>query len=666
MSHRHTSLRHNGGSKPKRTDAPPPSGRAVNRINGDDETWSHEHSAIEYQIQGWGAPYFAIGPKGHVVVTPSGQAGPSIDLFELALDLKARGLVLPMLFRFSDIVGHRIARISKSFERAINEYEYPGTYRGVFPVKVNQQRHVVEEVVRSGLDYSFGLEAGSKPELLIALSLTLPPDALIICNGYKDTKYIETALLAQRLNKTVVIVLERLEEVDIVLDASERLGIVPVLGVRAKLTTKGVGRWARSAGDRAKFGLTTAEIVQLVDRLGQHDMLHTLQMLHFHIGSQISSIIPIKNALQEASNIYVELAKMGCAMGYMDVGGGLAIDYDGSKTDFHASKNYDLQEYAYDVVGSIQEACNKADVAVPTLVSESGRAVAAHHAVLVFEVVGKNEVRFGEPSAPAPEAHRLLQELYETYQGIMPKNVQESFHDASQAKEESQSLFRYGYLTLRERAQAERLYWHCCEKIHNTLGRVKFIPEELQDLNRTLSAIYYCNFSIFQSAPDIWAINQLFPIMPIHRLDERPSVSATLADLTCDSDGQIENFIDLEDVKDTLNVHPIRQGEPYLMGMFLNGAYQEILGDLHNLFGDTNAAHVKLEGDGYRVEHVVKGDSVTEVLRYVEYDPEHMVEAVRRQAEGAVSERRLTNEQMRMLLDHYEASLRSYTYLTED
>jgi arginine decarboxylase len=305
-------------------------------------------------------------------------------------------------------------------------------------------------------------------------------------------------------------------------------------------------------------------------------------------------------------------------------------------------------------------------VPVPTLVSESGRAVAAQHAVLVFEVVGKNEVRFGEPTKPAADSHRLLTELYEVYQGIMPKNVQESFHDASQAKEESQSLFRYGYMTLRERAQADRLYWHCCEKIHETLGRVKFIPEELQDLDRTLSAIYYCNFSLFQSAPDIWAIDQLFPIMPIHRLEERPTVSATLADLTCDSDGQIENFIDVEDVKNTLNVHPLAEGEPYLMGMFLNGAYQEILGDMHNLFGDTNAAHVKLEGDSYRIDHVVRGDSVTEVLRYVEYDPAQMVEAVRRQAENAVFERRLTNEQMRKLLDHYEASLRSYTYLTED
>lgn len=630
------------------------------------DSWTVEDALELYQVPKWGQGYFEVNAAGHVVVRPYATPDAEIDLFELVQGLRERDLTTPVVVRFSEILRHRLTKLHEAFARAIEENEYRNRYCAVFPIKVNQQRLVVEEVYRYGAEFNFGLEAGSKPELLIALSVTLPQDSLIICNGYKDTKYIETALLAQRMNKTVIIVLERIEEVDTVLDASQRLGIVPLLGVRAKLTSKGVGRWARSAGDRAKFGLTTAEIVQLVDRLAQHQMLHTLQMLHFHIGSQISSIIPIKNAMQEASNIYVELAKMGCAMGYMDVGGGLAIDYDGSKTDFHASKNYDLQEYAYDIVASIQDACRKASVPVPTLVSESGRAVAAQHAVLVFEVVGKNEVRFGEPSKPPADSHRLLLELYETYQGIMPKNVQESYHDASQAKEESISLFRYGYMTLRERAQAERLYWHCCEKIANTLQRVKFIPEELQDLDRTLSAIYYCNFSIFQSAPDIWAIDQLFPIMPIHRLEERPTVSATLADLTCDSDGQIENFIDVEDVKNTLNVHPLTEGEPYLMGMFLNGAYQEILGDMHNLFGDTNAAHVKLDGDGYRIDHVVRGDSVTEVLRYVEYDPAQMVESVRRQAEIAVSERRLTNEQMRTLLDHYEASLRSYTYLTED
>ncbi len=628
--------------------------------------WTVAKALLQYQIPGWGAPYFDVNEAGQVEVHPDPDRDAAINLFDLTEELKTRGLDLPLLIRFSDVVAHRIRRINECFGRAIAEYEYPGSYRGVYPVKVNQQRHLVEEVVEFGAPWGFGLEAGSKPELLIALAVMQDAGGLIICNGYKDLKYIETALVAQKFDKNVIVVLERLEELEHVFAAQEKLGIRPMLGVRAKLTAKGVGRWAGSAGDRAKFGLTTAEIVELVDKLAERDMLDCLQLLHFHIGSQISSIIPIKNAMQEASNIYVELAKMGCRMGYLDIGGGLAIDYDGSKTDFHASKNYTLQEYASDVVAHIQAACNKAEVPVPTLVSESGRAIAAHHSVLVFEVVGKNEVRFGEPREPNTEAHRLLHELYETYLGVAPKNVQESFHDASQAKEEAQSLFKYGYMTLRERAQAERLYWHVCEKIQDTLRRVKFVPEELYGLERTMSAIYYCNFSLFQSAPDIWAIDQLFPIIPIHRLDEEPEVTATLADLTCDSDGMIDHFIDVEDVRRTLDVHPLRPGEPYYMGMFLAGAYQEILGDLHNLFGDTNAVHVRLNDGGYQIRHVIKGDSVSEVLRYVQYVPENMIEAVRHQAERAVISGKLTNAQMRTLMQHYEQALRSYTYLTDD
>ena len=635
-------------------------------MNQRNPTWSPDKSAQVYQIAGWGSDYFSVNEAGHVVVRPDPRQDLTVDLYELVGDLTVRGLDLPVLIRFSDIVADRIRRINECFRRAIGEYEYGGTYRGVFPVKVNQQRHLVEEVVEAGRPWQFGLEAGSKPELLIALSAMHDAGGLIICNGYKDIKYIETALVAQKFDKTVIIVLERIEELELVLKASERLGISPLLGVRAKLTAKGVGRWADSAGDRAKFGLTTAEIVHVVDRLGEKNMLESLQLLHFHIGSQISSIIPIKNAMQEASNIYVEMAKMGAKMGYIDVGGGLAIDYDGSKTDFHASRNYTMHEYAADVVGHIQAACTKASVSPPTIVSESGRAIAAHHSALVFEVVGVNEVRFGEPQEPARDGQRLLRELYDTYQGIVPKNVQESWHDASQAKEEAQSLFKFGYLSLRERAQAERLYWHCCEKLQITLRRMKTVPEELQDLERTLSAIYYCNFSIFQSAPDIWAIDQLFPIMPIHRLDEQPTVSARLADLTCDSDGMIDHFIDVEDEKQTLDLHPYDPNSPYYLGMFLNGAYQEILGDMHNLFGDTNAVHVKLTETGYQVRHVVKGDSVSEVLRYVGYNPETMVEAVRHQAERAVLGGKLTNQQVKTLMQHYEESLRGYTYLTGD
>lgn len=637
----------------------------MNEMIENGEVWTAQKSAQLYQIQGWGLPYFSVTDEGTVQVAPDPTRERNINLYELVQHLEARGLDLPLLIRFSDIVEHRIKRINEAFERAIVEYEYQGIYRGVFPVKVNQQRHLIEDVVEYGRRWLFGLEAGSKPELLIALAAMQEVGGLIICNGYKDLHYIETALVAQKFDKTVIVVLERIEELDHVFRATEKLGIRPLLGVRSKLSAKGVGRWANSAGDRAKFGLTMTEIVELVDRLAAKDMLDCLQLLHFHIGSQISSIIPIKNAIQEAANIYTELAKMGCKMGFLDVGGGLAIDYDGSKTDFHASKNYTLDEYAADVIAHVQAACNKANVPCPTVVSESGRAVAAHHSILVFEVVGVNEVRFGDPVEPKAEAHRLIKDLYETYKGISAKNVQESWHDATQAKEEAQNLFKYGYLSLRERAQAERLFWNCCEKIQGRVKRLKFVPEELWDLERTMSSIYYCNFSLFQSAPDIWAIDQLFPIMPIHRLDEQPQVTARLADLTCDSDGMIDRFIDVEEDKQVLEVHDYRPDEPYFMGMFLNGAYQEILGDLHNLFGDTNAVHVRLTDEGYEVRHVVKGDSIADVLRYVEYQPEVMVEAVRKQAERAVQSGRLTNEQMRTLMQHYEQALRSYTYLTD-
>lgn len=629
-----------------------------------DEPWTTERSAARYQIAGWGQPYFGVGTNGHLVVTPDPDQETEIDLHELCTELRDRGIEMPILIRFSDIVRHRIGRLNGAFRAAIEEYKYEGSYKGVFPVKVNQQHHLIEDIVEFGEEFDYGLEAGSKPELLIALS-AMRRSGLVICNGYKDRAYIETALLAQQLDKKVIVVLERLEEVDLAIEASKKLGIRPLLGVRAKLSSKGVGRWAKSAGDRAKFGLSVAEMVELVERLQSADMLDTLQLLHFHIGSQISSIIPIKSALQEASNIYTELCKMGCAMGYVDVGGGLAVDYDGSKTDFHASKNYRLQEYAYDVVDALKTACEKANVPVPTIVSESGRAVAAHHAVLVFEVVGKNDVRYGAPIAPEPSANRVLHQLYDTYQNVVPKNVQESYHDATQAKEEAQSLFKYGYLGLREHAQAERLYWHCCDKIQMMLKRLKYVPEELLNLEAALAAIYYCNFSVFQSAPDIWAIDQLFPIMPIHRLEEEPLITCTLADLTCDSDGVVDKFIDLEDEADTLDVHPLKEGEPYYLGMFLTGAYQEILGDLHNLFGDTNAAHVRLSEDGYDIVHVVKGDSVTEVLQYVQYNPEDMVENVRRQAERSVRAGRMNNGQVRLLIGHYEESLRGYTYLTD-
>ena len=631
-----------------------------------DSPWSVSKSAELYQIRGWGEPYYLAGEGGQVEVRPNPKMDRTINLFELAKDMRARGLELPLLIRFSDILADRITRLNECFAKAIAEYNYQGVYRGVYPVKVNQQRHLVEEVVEFGKPWQFGLEAGSKPELLIALSAMQDTGGLILCNGYKDYKYIETAVLAQRFGKTVIVTLERIEELDIVLKVSEATGLRPLIGVRAKLTAKGVGRRADSAGDRAKFGLTSSEIITVMDRLGERKMLDCLALLHFHIGSQISSIIPIKNAMQEASQIFVELARMGAAMKYLDVGGGLAVDYDGSKTDFHASKNYNIEEYAHDIVYAIKEACDKAKIPVPTIVSESGRAIAAHQSVLLFEVVGTSDVHSEQAGDLAPDAHSLIKALHETHRGIVGKNVQESWHDAIQAKDEAVSLFKFGYLTLRERAEAERLFWCCARRIAQNLRRLRFVPEELKNLEKELASIYYCNFSIFQSAPDCWAIDQLFPIMPIHRLDEEPLVRATLADLTCDSDGAIDSFIDREDIKPVLEVHDVKDTEPYVMGMFLNGAYQEILGDLHNLFGDTNTIHVRLSESGYHVSHVVKGDSVAEVLHYVQYAPEVMVEKVRMQAERALGAGEITIPQMRLLMRNFEEGLANYTYLTVD
>lgn len=647
---------------PPSAPAPDPRDPASGDAPADD--WSIARSAELYQISGWGKPYFQINERGHVEVRPNPAADHGVDLHDLVQELAGQGIDLPIVIRFSNILEDRIRLLNECFARAIEEYGYRGTYRGVFPVKVNQQRHLVNEVVRYGEPWSFGLECGSKPELLIALASDPKPGGLVVCNGYKDAKYIETALIAQRFDKTVVIVLERAEELDLVLRASQRVGIRPILGVRAKLTSRGVGRWAESSGDRAKFGLTSAEMVTVVDRLAEAGMLDTLRLLHFHIGSQISSILPVKNALREAAMLYVELAKLGADMRYLDVGGGLAVDYDGSKTDFHASTNYGVQEYAYDVVAEIQDACDKAELPHPTIVSESGRAIAAHQSVLVFDVVGANTFDYEADIPPLQEGDpRVIEELYDTLAGILPKNVQEALHDAEQAREEAINLFKYGYLSLRDRARAERLYQHCCRRIVEKAGRLRFVPEEIQELSAKLSAIYYCNFSIFQSAPDTWAIDQIFPVMPIHRLAERPSQHASLADLTCDSEGMLDHFIDVEEVKRTLRVHRLVEGEPYVLGMFLNGAYQETLGDLHNLFGDTNAVHVRLTETGYEVAHVIRGDSVDEVLRYVQYDPELLVEEIRKQAERAVQARQITLPQMRLLLRNYEEGLRSYTYL---
>ncbi|MEO1761862.1 MAG: biosynthetic arginine decarboxylase [Cyanobacteria bacterium J06629_18] len=629
-----------------------------------ESNWTIEDSEALYRIEGWGQPYFSINAAGHVTVSPKGERGGSLDLYELVKALKLRNLGLPLLIRFSDILEDRIERLNACFAKAIARYNYDGVYQGVFPVKCNQQRHLIEDLVRFGKPHQFGLEAGSKPELMIALALLDTPGALLICNGYKDREYIETAMLTQRLGQTPILVLEQIEEVDLVIEVSQQLEIQPILGIRAKLSTQGMGRWGTSSGDRAKFGLNIPEIIRAVDKLRDADLLDSLQLLHFHVGSQISAINVIKDAIQEASRIYVELASLGANMKYLDVGGGLGVDYDGSQTNFYASKNYNMQNYANDIVAELKDACREQDIPVPTLISESGRAVASHQSVLIFDVLSTSEVPHEPPEAVQEGESHLIGYLWETYQSINKENYQELYHDAAQFKEEAISRFNLGILSLRERAKAEQLYWACCYKILNITKQAEYVPDDMEDLELIMSSIYYVNLSVFQSAPDCWAIDQLFPIMPIHRLDKEPTRKGILADLTCDSDGKIDSFIDLRDVKSILELHSFKAGEPYYLGMFLNGAYQEIMGNLHNLFGDTNTVHIQLTPKGYQIKHVVKGDTMSEVVGYVQYDVEDMVERIRQRCEEALEQNQITIAQSQRLLQTYEQSLSRYTYLS--
>ncbi len=628
--------------------------------------WTTKDSSSLYNVAGWSSGYFRINSAGHVEVTPSGPGGPSVDLHDLVLDLQRRGLGLPLLMRFPDILDSRIKALFGSFDNAIKEYGFRGRYRGVYPIKVNQQHQVVEELVRFGAPFGLGLEAGSKPELLAGLVLLDSPDALMILNGYKDAEYMETALLAQKLGRYPIVVIDRYRELDLLLQVSRRLGIRPHIGVRAKLTTKGAGKWMESTGDRSKFGLTATEIVQLMDKLREADMLDCLELLHFHIGSQISSVRAIKDAMREACRIYVELARSGAGLKFIDAGGGLGVDYDGSSTNWSSSTNYTLQEYANDIVGPIQEACEAAGLEHPDIVTESGRALVAHHSVLVFNILDVNEVLSGH-SAPAVDAGDppVIQQLIETWRSVSRKNFQEAYHDALQLKEEATNLFNVGLLDLRGRARVEQLFWGCCEAILKIIRELDYVPDDLEGLEKGLADTYYGNFSVFQSAPDHWAVKQLFPTMPLHRLTERPSRRGIIADLTCDSDGKMDQFIDLRDVKNSLELHPF-DGTPYFLGVFLVGAYQEILGDLHNLFGDTNAVHIALDDQGYRIDHVVEGDSVTEVLGYVQYAKQYLMQRVRQANEDALRRGLLTFEESALLMRRYEDGLAGYTYLEEE
>ncbi|MEM8884906.1 MAG: biosynthetic arginine decarboxylase [Planctomycetota bacterium] len=630
--------------------------------------WSVQDSLDLYNLPLWSAGFFGAGADGNIVATPTREEGRTIDLKALVDDVRDRGYELPLLIRFNDILHQRVAEIAGCFEKAIGDYGYDGAYRGVYPIKVNQQAHIVEEMLSGDGHHGhhLGLEVGSRPELLAALAMVDDPASLIVCNGYKDDAYIETALLTQKLGRKVLLIVDRFQEIEGVIRVAQRTGIRPTIGVRAKLQTRGVGRWAESGGSLSKFGLSTREMMKAVAQLKEHDLLDSLQLLHFHMGSQVPSIRVFKDALREASRIYVELAQLGAPMRYIDVGGGLAVDYDGSNTNFHSSMNYSVQEYANDVVAAVQEACDKAEVAHPTILSESGRALVAHHSVLVFDVLDRHEQVVREPEPPAEDAHDVVKNLYETWSSIKKARLLEPYHDAISLRDEAYQLFNLGFLDLEGRAQAERLFFCCCTRLRKMLQRIDRVPEELEGLERALADTYYCNFSVFQSMPDAWAVDQLFPIMPIHRLGERPTRKGILVDLTCDSDGKIDKFVDLHDVKDVLDLHA-PDGEPYYLGAFLVGAYQEILGDLHNLFGDTNAIHVSVDdAGGYTIDHVVIGDTVGEVLGFVEFDPRDLLRRVRKSCDRAVRAGTMTARETRTLLRRYEEGLNGYTYLTPD
>jgi arginine decarboxylase len=627
--------------------------------------WTVQDSMDLYNIAAWSGGRFSISAEGHLTLAPDGPSGPQVSLKRLADDLRARGIQLPVLVRCSDLLRARVEELNNCFLTAIKEYGYQGVYRGVYPIKVNQQRSVVEEILRFGRPYHLGLEAGSKPELLAVLALLDDPDALIVCNGHKDAEFIELALLAGRIGKKVILVVENLSELPLILEQSRKTGLRPNIGFRAKLSARGAGRWAESAGDRSKFGLTSTEMLEGIAMLREQDALSSLELLHFHIGSQITDIRQIKVALTEGARFYVELRKEGAPLAYLDVGGGLGVDYDGSRTNFKASTNYSNQEYANDVVYAIQQICDEAQVEHPTIVSESGRALTAHHAVLLYEIVdvGKQD-SLDVPTTLADDAPAPVKALFETYTTVSRKNFQEAFHDVMQAREEVVTLFNYGHLTLRERALAERYAWATFRKIQPFVRELEYVPDELATLEKDMADTYYCNFSTFQSMPDSWAVGQLFPIMPIQRLHEEPRRRAILADITCDSDGKIDRFIDLRDVKEVIELHDTKRGEDYVVGTFLVGAYQEILGDLHNLFGDINAVHVRVTEDGgYALEHVVEGDTVAEVLRYVEMSGEDLMQRMRRAVEGGVRRGTITFQDSKHILELYKLGLDGYTYL---
>lgn len=634
--------------------------------------WDIQSARTLYNIDRWGSGYFDINPQGHVIATPLQQAGAQVDITDVIEEAKGRGLKLPLLIRFQDILRHRVEAINQAFRNSITEFGFKGRYRGVFPIKVNQLREVVEEILDAGKPYQFGLEVGSKPELFAGLALQEQTGSLIICNGYKDSTFIRMALMGIKLDKTVILVVEKLEELKQILAVSKQVGVEPLIGIRARLLSKGKGKWAESGGENAKFGLSTLELLTATDLLKSEGLTHCFKLLHFHIGSQVPDILTVKKAVQEAARFYAKLYKMGFPIQYIDVGGGLGVDYDGSRSAFDSSTNYSLQEYTNDVVYYIGDVCNAEKVPHPDIVSESGRAIVAHHSVLIVEVFGAIAKTRPETGLTyAENEHALVRELFDIRKNLAKLNKLEAYHDALERKEDAHTMFTLGLLDLPDKAKIESLYWEISQGVVQSFRGQAYVPEEIRELEDHLGDQYLCNFSVFQSLLDHWALGQLFPIMPVSRLTESPSRETTLVDISCDSDGQINKFIDLRDVRDTLPLHALKFNgnglEPYYLGFFLMGAYQDIMGDLHNLFGRVNEVHVFLDPDepaGYYVEEIIEGNTIVETLGAVQYDENELKRQMKAQIDAAIKSDKMKPSEGMRLLNEYELGLKEYTYLT--
>ncbi len=629
--------------------------------------WRVEDSAELYNIKGWGMKYFSINDRGHVTVTPR-EGYATVDLKEVMDELRVRDVSAPVLLRFPDILDNRIEKISRCFKKASEEYDYAGQNFIIYPIKVNQMRPVVEEIVSHGKKFNIGLEAGSKPELHAVLATNIDENSLIICNGYKDENFIELALLAQKMGRKIYIVAEKLNEIRMIATIAKRLNVRPNIGIRIKISSSGSGKWEESGGDQSKFGLNSSELLEALDLLSRRELMDCLKLIHFHIGSQVTKIRHIKNALREAMQFYVQLTKMGCDIDFVDIGGGLGVDYDGTRSSTSGSSmNYTIQEYANDSISALVDACVKNDIKQPNIITESGRSLSAHHSVLVFEVLETTQLPVWKDSQEMPEdAHELVKELYNIWDKIDQQRVFEDWHDALQIREEALDLFSLGMLDLTTRAQIEKLFWSVARDVADIAASMKHPPEELRRVKKMIPDKYFCNFSLFQSLTDAWAIDQVFPIIPLSRLDEKPNRTCTIQDMTCDSDGKLSHFITSGGISSSLPVHSLKSGEPYYIGVFLVGAYQEILGDMHNLFGDTNAVHISVYKDRYEIDRVIDGETVEEVLDYVQYNSKKLVRNVEAWVTASMKAGRITPEEGRAFISNYRSGLYGYTYLEHD